>query len=206
MRKTTINGLILATMFFGGLNLGAKAADRPIGEARLKLRLLAYVPGTNSSTDTMKEKLVSIFAESGIQASWLECTRNGEATGDSRCAETLSVNEVYVRIVPGEAWRESVLAPSTLGFAAPRGSLVTVFYGRAQELSGPGRANTGQVLGYVAAHELGHIILGAGAHTNRGLMQACWTRKTAREMLHGQLTFSNQQAELLKTHLLNPEP
>ncbi len=103
MRNTTINGLILATMFFGGLNLGAKAADRPISEARLKLRLLAYVPGINSSTDTMKEKLVAIFARIGDSSVLGRMYRNGEATGDSRCAAPLSVNEMYVRIVPGEA-------------------------------------------------------------------------------------------------------
>ncbi len=203
MRNTTINGLILTTMFLGGLNLTTKATNTPNGETRLNLRLFAYVPGTNSCTETMKEKVVEIFAQSWIQVSWTGCIRNGEATGDSRCTAPRSANEVYVRIVVGEVGRENALDPGALGFAAPGGSLVTVFYRSAEKLSGPGRANIGQVLGYAVAHEVGHIILGAGAHTTRGLMQARWTKKTATEMLHGLLGFSRQQAELLKAHFLN---
>ena len=52
-------------------------------------------------------------------------------------------------------------------------------------------------------HELGHVFPGTGAHTERGLMQARWTKKTATEMLYGGLAFSNRQAELLKAHLLS---
>lgn len=203
MRNTAINGLILVAMYLGGLDLTVYATNAPMGKARLNLRLVAFVPGVSSSVDTMKEKVVTIFARSGIAVSWVDCIRNGETTGDSQCSAPLTANEIYVRIVPGEAGEEDTLDPDTLGFAAPAGSLVTLFYRTAEKLSGPGQANIGQILGYAAAHELGHIILGAAAHSCRGLMQARRTKKTATEILYGRLAFSNQQAELLKAYLLS---
>ncbi len=203
MRNTTMNGLILAAVSLWVLGLTVQATEAPTNEARLKLRLFAFVPDASASVDTMKEKVVTIFAWSSIQVSWVECIRKGEATGDSQCSAPRTTNEVYVRIVPGEAGRDSALDPSALGFTAPAGSLVTLFYRAAEKLSGPGGADIGQVLGCAAAHELGHIVLGA-AHDRWGLMQPRWTKKTVTEILRGRLAFSNQQAELLKAYLLVP--
>ena len=144
-----MNGLILAAVSLWVLGFTVHATDAPMSEARLNLRLLAFVPDGGSSVDTMKEKVMAIFARSGIRVSWVECIRNGEATGGSQCTAPRRANEICVRVVPGEPGEEDALDPDSLGFAAPAGSLVTLFYRTAEKLSGPGRANLSQVLGYV---------------------------------------------------------
>jgi hypothetical protein len=53
------------------------------------------------------------------------------------------------------------------------------------------------LLGFVMAHELGHLLLGAG-HTPDGVMQAAWGQKQIDAWLQGWLKFNEQSAARIR--------
>ena len=59
------------------------------------------------------------------------------------------------------------------------GVLATVFYDRIQSVGKGG--DLSNLLGLATAHELGHLLLGSKAHTEKGIMQPRWTRKHLRQ-------------------------
>jgi hypothetical protein len=55
-------------------------------------------------------------------------------------------------------------------------------------------------LAHAMAHEIGHLLLPYG-HSATGLMRADWEGKDLRRAVQGQLKFTPQQAELIRTRL-----
>jgi len=47
---------------------------------------------------------------------------------------------------------------------------------------------------YAAAHEIGHLILGADAHVPSGLMKKSWDRQDMEAMFQNRVHFSRDQA------------
>jgi len=58
---------------------------------------------------------------------------------------------------------------------------------------------TGTLLGYAIAHELGHVLLGTPAHSPDGVMKACWRRSDIIPMLQHMVEFSRADAERIHT-------
>jgi len=59
----------------------------------------------------------------------------------------------------------------------------------------------GRLLGYTAAHEIGHLILGPGAHAQVGLMKAVWDRGDFNAMNCRWLAFRPAEAERLRQEI-----
>jgi len=62
------------------------------------------------------------------------------------------------------------------------------------------RGDSGVLLGFVMAHELGHLLLGAG-HTSDGVMQAAWGQKQMDALRQRWLRFTNESAERIRRAL-----
>ena len=58
-----------------------------------------------------------------------------------------------------------------------------------------------QLLGAVAAHEAGHLLLGFGAHSFTGIMKPFWESEDFRQVGMGALVFTPQQARLIQSRL-----
>jgi hypothetical protein len=53
------------------------------------------------------------------------------------------------------------------------------------------------LLAYTAAHEIGHLLLGADAHATTGIMKKKWDKQDFRAMLQGALCFCPEQKRAL---------
>lgn len=56
-----------------------------------------------------------------------------------------------------------------------------------------------KILGYVMAHELGHLLLGRGAHSFTGIMRGGWDRHQILSVEMSSLRFTNEQARLIRS-------
>jgi len=56
--------------------------------------------------------------------------------------------------------------------------------------------------GHVMAHELGHLLLGAGSHSATGLMHVPWHKKELDGVAQGALIFSSQEGETMRRQVL----
>jgi hypothetical protein len=100
------------------------------------------------------------------------------------------------RISTADIMGEAIIAPAT-GKSVP-GRIANVFYDRVMHASTLWGLFSVEVLGDAIAHEMGHLLLGAG-HSSQGIMKADWTSSDLRLASRGALRFSSEQVELLQS-------
>src|SRR4030095_16586544 len=63
------------------------------------------------------------------------------------------------------------VSDETVGFAVPGSRAANVIYERIRRIARRRHVASGLLLGYVIAHELGHLLLPAHSHSSSGLMR-----------------------------------
>ncbi len=83
---------------------------------------------------------------------------------------------------------------------AAGGYMADAYFQAIEATSERHRGDSGVLLGFVMAHELGHLLLGAG-HTPDGVMQAAWGQKQMDALRHRWLRFTDESAERIRRAL-----
>ena len=141
----------------------------------------------------------SIFAKAGVEVGWRNCVILGK--------HSLLAARIALRILPSPMVKRLEASEKEGGFATtcPRDELVChadIFYDRAQDLVRTGAdADLSQILGVLAAHEMGHLLLGADSHSPVGIMRSKWGPTDFQAAANGQLIFTAQQAGQLQAEL-----
>jgi hypothetical protein len=134
---------------------------------------------------------------------WLECGPGMDPILD--CQEPPSPTHIALRVVLRTEAQNPESADNLFGLALPYeegGIRATVFYQHLQEFAAGGTACLAQVLGHAMAHEIGHLLLWSKSHDQSGVMKEGWSREDLREIARGHLTFTPQQAEVMKANLM----
>jgi hypothetical protein len=131
-----------------------------------------------------------LLATAGVTIVWAE---SGDSAGFTI--------QVVIRRQPGGG--PGAKSPSALGTTIgedhSRGGVSFVFYGRVLTFAHAHKRPVGAVLGLAIAHELGHVLLPAPAHTPSGLMKAEWNDDDIRHLAAGAAAFTSVQATLMNT-------
>lgn len=137
----------------------------------------------------MRQTVGAVFRHSGIEIRWLECSPR---VADGRV--------ILLTVVNASTRGGS----HTLGWTTFHTSEVTVLFRHASGTAKSGglHVSPGQILGYSAAHEMGHALLGSGEHALFGVMKAQYTRRDLVKMSQGTLFFTAEQARLLEREVL----
>jgi hypothetical protein len=138
-----------------------------------------------------------IFRAAGIDIVWVNCASEA-ALADGACRRVLGSDEFVVHIVlKGKTSSDLVFG---LAFLAEDGDgkYSDIFYGRVEQAHRKFGADVSRLVGTVAAHELGHLLLGSHAHSYGGIMAAVWKEDTLRHMEMGDLLFSRDQASRMR--------
>ena len=79
----------------------------------------------------------------------------------------------------------------------------TIQYQRAQQIAHASTlgVSVGRILGHVAAHEIGHVLLGSNTHDSFGVMSATFGKRDLVSMAQGRLLFTAEEARLLRNRL-----
>jgi hypothetical protein len=145
----------------------------------------------------------AIFAESGIAVDWLVCAAADPADFSPRrtaCSALVWPSHLSVRIRP----EATSVSADTFGqaFVDPHGEGLysNVYF---ENLARPNRSSlsNGEMLGYVLAHELGHLLLGTNSHSASGIMQPRWDSSTLRAAALSSLVFTRGQSSTLRSRL-----
>ncbi len=193
-------------LMLGGFFLtfcGAKtypATPQPVARPAFTVRL--YNGGSASERDIfeLEQNATAIFRDAGIDMVWINCSRTG--------AQRLAFTQ------PGASSGQTVLwlrvvnhldrgGPFVLGWTTPDSSVVTVQYSRAQQMAhtSKGGVSSGQILGHVAAHEMGHVLLASTAHAAFGVMKPTYDKWDLLNMVHSHLLFTAQESRVLRARL-----
>ena len=139
-----------------------------------------------------------IFRSAGIAITWVNCFA-ASRTSEDACQRTPGPSQFVLHIVPtGKTSSDLVFG---LAFLDERGvgKYSDVFLDRIEEACRQSGADLSRLLGTVAAHELGHLLLGSHGHSYSGVMTAVWKEKSM-----GFLLFTHEQGSLMRARIENP--
>ena len=177
-------------------------AQSPEPQLKLGVRTYNYAAVRGDILLEAEQHAAEIFLRAGIDLTWIECPLSfSEVDKFPACAPGTGSPAVTLKILP-----ESMAA----GFGLPLKNFgVTlqhhasfVFYNRVQLANRAGLSEP-VVLGHVVAHELGHMLLGEGGHSHKGIMMEDLRMRNFREAEKGTpLTFSKEQAQRMRARML----
>jgi len=110
-------------------------------------------------------------------------------------------SEMDTEAIALQVWERAPggIGPYVMGSAwigGRRGRRANAFYDRLEVFAGgSGPRDTGILLGYVMAHELGHVLRAEPGHSPSGVMKACWGQRDVPWMLHEAVSFSRADAK-----------
>ncbi len=140
-----------------------------------------------------RDTVARIFHDSGIQVTWLEPSA-------AQPANAVVVRVIVRRNCDGFACGSGVMG-ATLGDAQAIGRTAYVFKDRVLQTAQMRHQDVTQVLAYVIAHEMGHVLLPRPAHTAQGLMRADWNGDDLRHIAIDALRFTTAQAAQMRAML-----
>jgi hypothetical protein len=188
---------LLAIVLLSG-NLSASRGSKEDSEITV---LVNNSAGLSSNILKQAEVEASrIFRAAGLDVVWVDCS-SGTVGADSACSRAPRSNEFVLHIVSqGRTSSDLVFG---LAFLAQNGDgkYSDVFYDRVLEAHRDSGVDVSNLVGTVAAHELGHLLLGSHAHSYDGIMSPVWTREVLRRMEMGNLQFNSDQASRMRARI-----
>jgi hypothetical protein len=145
-------------------------------QMRSEVRVPAYV------LKKSQDEVTRIFAGAGLAVRWTETSPR-----------------VTVKIVAQVLGYDRATSP-VMGVArrTPNGYTAQIFFRQVQDFAYTYEVDLGTMLGHVIAHEIGHLLLPANAHSPTGVMQPHWDKALARDAVRGSLTFTEAQAARIR--------
>ena len=148
-----------------------------------------------------------IYQQAGIQIDWLDCPLSPKDAGRfPACQIPPGPTRLALRILSRSMAERLRQAGDSFGFAMipEDGSfaiVANVFSYDAGQLAARHGMRHGIILGHLAAHEIGHLLLGAGSHSSTGIMHVPWRLDALDIIGQGLMVFRAQEAESMRTNV-----
>ena len=208
MRRKNLILLSLLLTVAGGATPKSAAADSrnsatAISAAESRVLVAVYnQAGISPKTVLKAEKITSIvFRDAGLQMEWVNCDAQRQKEIDARCISLPSRARFELHILR----KSQDISPAVLGLAfvpeAGTGRHADLFYDSVIRMQAESSVDAATILGHVAAHELGHLLIGKG-HSRTGLMRANWTPADLGDASRGLLLFSSEECRELQRGLV----
>ena len=193
IRITT--GLLVVLGFTSANNSSALAAD---SSPTIRVRTTNYTEATAATVSKAEHEAGRILGEADLNVIWIDCQlRQTAANPTDPCQQELQPADIVLRVLPDHA--RNGVQDGAFGFAVLP-VLASVYYEHAVRLARSDGAEfeVPIILGFVIAHEIGHLLLGSNSHSETGIMQGQWERKQVRKLMKGDLHFTAQQSKLIR--------
>ena len=216
-------GCYLALSFllsFGPLNLaGAEAPGAADPDLSISVLVSNYAQLPEGTLAGAVEEAAKIFRQAGVETVWLYCgPSSATPLDDPGCQQQLSPTVVFMRILSGSMTEGFGLRHNTCGVAAPEwpvfswdvaapspnggfGSYAFIFFDCIREMADTLGARAETILSHMLAHEMGHLLLGPGSHSRKGIMHDDWDREQAQSASWGRLHFTPRQADKMQAEV-----
>lgn len=184
-----------------GLTYPDSTSDRTARPAeptlRLAVRVYSLTPEALPHLPRALDEALMVLQDAGLQVRWLNCPAGRER--EPLCDQDPEEGEIRLRIVGDSRGGDNA---RSLGYALPLpnggGVNATALFGALRRVRRGAPVSTAQLLGYVIAHEIGHLLLGVNSHSRRGLMAAPWNHEDLLRISQRQLHFTAQQGRRIR--------
>jgi len=189
-------GLLAAVLCCGAIATGR------VGQENLQMTVRLN-DSTGMSLGTLHQaetEAARIFHKSGIDIAWVDCS-GASSSRENGCNDAPGATDFVLHIVAtGRTSSEFVFGLSFLAEDGT-GKYADIFFDRLERTHAQSGAPVSVLLGTVAAHELGHLLLGLRGHSCAGIMTAVWRLDSLRQIGMGTLMFSSDQASRMRERL-----
>ena len=179
---------------------------------KITVRVYDYAQVPKWVLTDAKKIAADIFREAGIETSWLDCPVSPASHPKNPvCLKPLDPTVPVLRIL-SRSMAERVPGPrDRFGFALLSKKQVfpyvaNVFFHRIHDLANGRVTFWPTLLGHIMAHEMGHLLLGQGNHSRKGIMAVEWSEKDLQRATRGSLRFNSRQAEKIQAQVLRRLP
>ena len=149
-----------------------------------------------------EEEAERVFQQAGIEVAWLNCRVPAVSEEASRaCREAVFPEHLHLRIVRKSAGLKAEAMGISFQAEDGSGCYADLFYEPMEQLHRSEGTGIASLLGHVAAHEIGHLLLGTNSHSAAGIMHAHWTAEELASVKVGGLVFSEQESLRMKARL-----
>ena len=113
---------------------------------------------------------------------------------------------LQLNLLSGEKWRKLAFPDDSFGFALPAAGGRFPYYAniaahRLGALADSSSADPAAILGCILAHEIGHLLLGVGSHSGKGIMTANWSGETLLLADQRRLRFTPKQGRRIRRNV-----
>ncbi len=194
----------------GADNFGAECSGGLTIRSEIAVHVYNYARVSPETLAEAEKVAAGIFEKAGVETQWVEVDSSSgpkSATQDEQPCSSFSY--IQLNVLTREMFDRLGPADNVMGLAlgaGPHRKSVYVSYSRAEALFLAGLraqgygisrplASTGQILGHVFAHEMGHILLNTANHSPSGIMRGVWDFKDLNDAFYGQMQFSTEQGK-----------
>ena len=191
----------LVVMLVSATSIVAEPVDRP----SVRVRVNDYASVAVDLLARAQDEVKQLYARIGVETTWL-ATRRLSDHDDLSHSEDANATELTVIVLSSSMTTRMAPPEDAIGMAATtptdNGRIAYVFYDRLQ--IDPLQSDDSNVaaLAFVMAHEIGHLLLPYGSHSETGVMRGRWDRKTFRRLEVQRLRFTPLQGRQIR-HLLD---
>lgn len=170
---------------------------------RITVLLYNYVEAPEKTLEQAKGVAARVFDKIGVEAVWLDCfSPAAKEQVDPACRRKPTPTTLRLRLVARSTNDEIFgFGMALLAMDGGFSSLSSVFYERVEELVRLRGSTRVALLGNIMAHEIGHLLLGIGSHSSRGIMRFPWKGKEVELADKGWLRFTPRQAKRIRVQV-----
>jgi hypothetical protein len=177
----------ISVVLIGASAHAAHAQPRPA----LRVAIINQAGLPAAAIEAAQHRVVAIYDAVGVAVAW--------AAPEATQAKLM----VIIRRAPLRQIEDNKLLGIAPTANTGKGRQAMVFYREIERTAHSKAVHTNELLGYVIAHELGHLLLPPSAHSANGIMRAHWGDRDYVRIAGSSLTFTDDQVEAIRTKLAN---
>lgn len=166
--------------------------------ALLVVKVFAASPVTDADLRGAQSEADAILRGAGVRVAWTDCSLPRQAP--SSCAHPPAANELLLRVATGRvpSTRSAPMGTSLVGGAGHLPVLATLFTDPIAAVAHHSGVEMARLLGRVAAHEIGHLLLNCAGHARDGIMRPMWSLDELRHGAPRDWAFSEPEAKAMR--------
>jgi len=197
----TLASLAMALTIDGAHSTALPQSDVDL-TVTVRIHDYAHVP--SDSLSRASDMVTRLYATIGVRTAWYDVMRFPvrPTRAGSRQETDTPIAQLTISILTPEMAARGHVQTDVLGFAASppegMGHIAYVVYDRVQRVAANARTSEVDLLGFVLAHEIGHLL---GLHSDGSISKCHWDQREVRQMNLQNLEIPPPQARQIRSTL-----
>ena len=195
----------LAALLFIGIAsvpaISQKAQEAATPNSEITISVHDYADVADLRLTAAEAEARRIFELAGVKTVWLSCSPKLEKSEPAGCS-IVDATHLVLKILSGKSNAHVRDRDDVLGNALLADNGVGYYaYAFLDHIEILERHLGFAVLGYVLAHEIGHLLFGSNSHSVNGIMSPHWNGPELRRISEGNLLFLPNESRMLRERL-----